>query len=220
MVLGMMAVGCADLAADNEETRPAAVVPARTALDPGSDVAQAAKHDERFVVAIEELASEGWVADWEQAALVKNPSNPDQYAVEVLLTRPSSEKTGWVGLAFGADSGVYVSIPEAADDEFGTTLSALTISQGGCSPKWCDYPYKLTTYWGCIVLDDNPLGYAQKRYSRYGYSTCNKTKYGTTSNPAWYSNMCGQTVACPGVQKSVSSYTKCLTSSTMQNKCK
>lgn len=217
LALGVM--GCVD--GNNQqgpESKASVAIPIRTQLLEGSEDTAILKSNTDFKVASAELAEQGWIADWSKSYRVQNPQSPDQHSVEVTLIQKGHPQTGRIGLTFGDDQGVYVSLPKVGP-QVATKTGALSISQGGCSPYSCDYPYKLTMNYACVVLDDNPLGYAQKRYSRYGYSTCNKTKYGTTSNPSWRANMCGQLVVCPGVEKSVKSYTMCLNSDSMVNYC-
>lgn len=179
---------------------------------------------ESFIDVLDDLSMEGWNADWTSLRRVEaDDDERAQFAVEVALTNETRDIVGWAGVAVdAAEQAIYVNLPgdNLDDSTFEEARLALTYQQGGCNPRSCDYAHRLTLYWACINLDNNPLGYAQRRWRRWGYSTCNQTPWGTTSNPAWYANWCGGLVACPGVQQGSQQYIRCTpTDGSIANYC-
>lgn len=184
--------------------------------------------NEDFGSAIADLRGRGWIVDWTGVRERTHATEGNQHdrVVEVPVHRgpASSAVVGWAGVVeSGSVVTAFVNVPSvvtnntsgtsaASGNSEGTSTSrqAAIITTATCAPYFCDYPTAISWAWYCVNPDNNPVGYALRRVVRRGYSTCNSTRYGWISNPSWYANRCGQTVVCPGVQQSVSTYLQCV----------
>lgn len=191
-----------------------------------------------FVAMIADLEARGWTLDWHGARerLREPAGGSDERVVEVpvrRLNQRNSPTMGWAGVVdSGAGTTPFLNLPSGAggSDGPGSPTAAVggvstarqavvTIGSATCAPYYCNYPSAITWAWWCINPDTNPFGYALRRIVRRGYSTCNNTRYGVISNPSWYANRCGGTVACPGVEQSVSTYVACVVADGSQDFC-
>lgn len=176
---------------------------------------------------VAEAQTQGWTVAWSNVRERTSP-NPDtnERVVEVQLqrTQGANSVSGWAGLVqSGTSSTAFVNVPGGmnapGNGDVASTSQSATISTATCAPYSCDYPSAITLAWYCWNPDSNPFAYALRRIVRRGYSTCNSTRYGRTSNPRYYANRCGNTVACPGVEQSVGTYVACVSAENPNNFC-
>lgn len=164
-----------------------------------------------------DMQTRGWVISWGVVRERRSPNaSADERLVEVQMrrTQGTNTTTGWAGLVqSGTTTTAFVNVPggmnASTDGAVASTSQAVTISTANCAPYSCDYPFAITLAWYCWNPESNPVGYALRRIFRRGYSTCNTTRYGRTSNPSYYTNRCGNLVVCPGVELSMGTYITC-----------
>ena len=211
VVCGFLALsfvpGCASSSDDEGEREPAPSIsaPTRRAISATSTEAQTAIAFPAFTEMLSDLSMRGWDEADLSAPVFVSSSDEKAWAVEFPIRRSDNNDASFVGVEFENDVGeAFVrGIPEdvSAVEE---AEQALSFQQGWCAPYACDYPIRLTLKLACVILDENPLGYALVRQVRTGYTRCNP------NSPNWYANRCGGIAVCPGVQQSARQYTMCV----------